>query len=1096
MISIVSSYKKEMIIMLEELRRKRLDYVTTIRENNFEKGINNLLTELYPDNAHFIYELLQNAEDTNATWVEFQLYPDKLVYTHNGLRTFDLSDVESITSIGSSTKANDVNQIGKFGVGFKAVFAYTVKPQIYSGEYSFEISDLVVPYSITDIERDKENTIMVFPFNNPSKSHHKAFDEISQRLESLEDTTLLFLQNIKEIKYVIHAEEKVSNTIECKKIDSRRIKIINHNKHEDTEWLVFKKIIPNEKNLFVSIAYSFIKNESNRLKIVPVEGKVSIFFPAEKETSKLKFHLHAPFASTVARDSIKDSDENQKLFENIGDLVAESFEYIKKNGLLTLDFIEMLPISADYLIGGYKIIYTKILDAFKSNQYILTTSGNYQLSENCYTGSSSLKSLLKEDDLTFFIGYLNICWTKHEPSIEFRAKQFFQDIGIEHFSDEKFLETLLDLRKKLFAVGEVNKEVIKFFEVKSDQWYIEFYLFLYDTCKKQEELFERNKYNFRFLNSSRRFDFLLYKSFLRLENNLLCIDNDEDVYFRTDVDFNSENFQFIKNETCQHDKSSVQNKILFFLRDIVGVKDIGEKEKIEYILKNVYSIENSIPIEEHHRHIKNILDYANLKNIAKDELTWLNEYRFVFCEDNSGKAYYLSPKDVYLDTPYQETGLKSLKAIKDIAVLHSSYQNLPEKELNEFINLLKNIGIHHRLEVKKQSTDMHIHSFEFKKPTPSNYHKKWLIDDDYFIEELEKILKAKDLMLSQLLWEVVISSKDEYKRAIYRPYKNSRAIEKDSTLLLSIKNYAWIPNQAGEFFRPSDILKDEIHSEFVLEDKHKWFQAMGLGENIRKSQEEYVNASKIVTETTGWSIELIEEAKKIGLTDEELKDAIDRKKAKSLLDSFNQDKGKGNTPRTQESKNFQSSQVVNDKEYSKKIEEKRENNKNYFKQKNTQYKAQDSAEIKRIKAFLYDQYHGHCQICGDTFLHKDKNYFKLHSLNVGEERDVNVEGNSLCLCPKHWTIFKLELRELTFWNRIKENEKFSLELFTTTFGNLLDWVSSEDINEDKDAFYNLPESDMFSLDEVILLPIMIFGKQQYLKMTKEHLLNLVNELNR
>lgn len=1082
--------------MLEVLRRKRLDYVTTIRENNFEKGINNLLTELYPDNAHFIYELLQNAEDTNATWVEFQLYPDKLVYTHNGARTFTVSDIESITSIGSSTKANDVNQIGKFGVGFKAVFAYTVKPQIYSGEYCFEISDLVVPYSITDIERDKENTIMVFPFNNPSKSHHKAFDEISQRLESLEDTTLLFLQNIKEIKYVIHAEEKVSNTIECKKIDSRRIKIINHNKHEDTEWLVFKKIIPNEKKLFVSIAYSFIKNESNRLKIVPVEGKVSIFFPAEKETSKLKFHLHAPFASTVARDSIKDSDENQKLFENIGDLVAESFEYIKKNGLLTLDFIEMLPISADYLIGGYQIIYTKILDAFKSNQYILTTSGNYQLSENCYTGSSSLKSLLKEDDLTFFIGYLNICWTKHEPSTDSRAKKFFQDIGIEHFSDEKFLETLLDLRKKLFDVGEGSKKVIQFFEVKSDQWYIEFYLFLYDAFKKQEELFERNKYNFRFLNSSTRFDFLLYKSFLRLENNLLCIDIDKDVYFRTDVDFNSENFQFVKNETCQHDKPSVQNKILFFLRDIVGVKDIGEKEKIEYILKNVYSIENSIPIEEHHRHIKNILDYANSKNIAKDELSWLNEYRFVFCEDNLGKAYCLSPKDVYLDTPYQETDLKSLRAIKDIALLHLSYQDLPEKELNEFINLLKTLGTHCGLEIKKQSIRRHMHGQEFRKSAGYAIESSYLIDEDYSIPELEKILKENDIMLSKLLWRTIIASKDQFQKATYRPSKNARVVEKDSTLLLSIKNYAWIPNQAGEFFKPSDILKEEIRSEFLLDDKYKWLQAMGLGENIRKNQEEYKNTSKIITETTGWSYEVIEEAKKAGITEEDFKELIASKKTKSLSESLHQDKGRGNTEIINASQHLTSSYVVDDKKYAETIKEHREKNENCFVERNIQYKAQDIAEIKRIKAFLYDQYQGHCQICGDTFLHNDKNYFELSSLNVGKKRDINVEGNSLCLCPKHWKIFDLKLREFAFWNRVKENEKFSLELFTTTFGNLLDWVSSEDINEDKDAFYNLPESDMFSLDEVILLPIMIFGKQQYLKMTKEHLLHFVNELNR
>jgi len=52
---------------LDELYEKRLNWVKANRENGFEDGIKRLLTELYPDNAHFIYELLQNAEDPGAT---------------------------------------------------------------------------------------------------------------------------------------------------------------------------------------------------------------------------------------------------------------------------------------------------------------------------------------------------------------------------------------------------------------------------------------------------------------------------------------------------------------------------------------------------------------------------------------------------------------------------------------------------------------------------------------------------------------------------------------------------------------------------------------------------------------------------------------------------------------------------------------------------------------------------------------------------------------------------------------------------------------------------------------------------------------------
>ena len=129
---------------LEELHKKRNEWVQSTKANNFDSGIYNLLTELYPDNAHFIYELLQNAEDAGASEISFILSKSNLTVFHDG-RPFNKQDIDGITSIGQGTKANDVNKIGKFGVGFKAVFSYTSTPQIFSGEFNFEIKDLVVP---------------------------------------------------------------------------------------------------------------------------------------------------------------------------------------------------------------------------------------------------------------------------------------------------------------------------------------------------------------------------------------------------------------------------------------------------------------------------------------------------------------------------------------------------------------------------------------------------------------------------------------------------------------------------------------------------------------------------------------------------------------------------------------------------------------------------------------------------------------------------------------------------------------------------------------------------------------------------------------
>ena len=47
----------EEIMSLEELIKNRQGLIEAHRKNNFTDGIHALLTDLYPDTAHFIYEL-------------------------------------------------------------------------------------------------------------------------------------------------------------------------------------------------------------------------------------------------------------------------------------------------------------------------------------------------------------------------------------------------------------------------------------------------------------------------------------------------------------------------------------------------------------------------------------------------------------------------------------------------------------------------------------------------------------------------------------------------------------------------------------------------------------------------------------------------------------------------------------------------------------------------------------------------------------------------------------------------------------------------------------------------------------------------------
>ena len=101
------------------------------------------------DKGRFIQEILQNADDCD--------YPDGAVPSFSLIRKgntvvteynetgFSRANVRAITAIGESTKKRlvdgNLKVIGEKGVGFKTIFAVAAEVRIYSGEYSFSLSD-------------------------------------------------------------------------------------------------------------------------------------------------------------------------------------------------------------------------------------------------------------------------------------------------------------------------------------------------------------------------------------------------------------------------------------------------------------------------------------------------------------------------------------------------------------------------------------------------------------------------------------------------------------------------------------------------------------------------------------------------------------------------------------------------------------------------------------------------------------------------------------------------------------------------------------------------------------------------------------------
>lgn len=163
-----------------------------------------LLTDIYDDRAHFIYELLQNAEDAlrrrndepPSRTVRFDLSDEALRISHYG-RPFDRRDVEGVCGIALSTREGDLTRIGRFGIGSKSVYGFTDRPEIHSGDENFGIDKFVWPSAQPAIERDPDQTVIVMPLRDPAANRSLVDDG----LRGIDLDTLLFLNEIDTIEW-------------------------------------------------------------------------------------------------------------------------------------------------------------------------------------------------------------------------------------------------------------------------------------------------------------------------------------------------------------------------------------------------------------------------------------------------------------------------------------------------------------------------------------------------------------------------------------------------------------------------------------------------------------------------------------------------------------------------------------------------------------------------------------------------------------------------------------------------------------------------------------------------------------------------------
>jgi len=361
----------------EKLVQNRKDWVISSKKNKFD--VDSILAGLYNDPSHFIYEILQNAEDEGAKEVRFKLFEDRLDIYHNG-KDFDLEDIDGITGIGISKKKEDLTSIGKFGVGFKSVFAVTETPYIFSGEYNIKIEDFVIPSEINTTEQVKE-TLIRLPFNHKLHTQKEIFTLVSKKLENIGLKTMLFLKNIEEIKWQTTSTSGhyLKSSESFQKIpDAKKVTIISSSITE--EYIVIGKPIKIEnKDLKVEIAYKLSKQNDKEIVIPESDSKLVVYFPTEKVTY-LNFLIQGPYKTTPNRENIPLEDEQNKvILEETANLVAESLSAIKDLGYLDTNFLNLLPINSEWKEKEsiYSVIYDKVKEKLFTEELLPTSDSRY-----------------------------------------------------------------------------------------------------------------------------------------------------------------------------------------------------------------------------------------------------------------------------------------------------------------------------------------------------------------------------------------------------------------------------------------------------------------------------------------------------------------------------------------------------------------------------------------------------------------------------------------------------------------------------------------------------------------------------------------------
>ncbi len=406
---------------------------------------------------HVLSELLQNADDAEATEVIVQLKDGVFSFAHNG-RDFTRDDFASLCRFGYSNKRL-LRTIGFRGIGFKSTFSLgeTVQLSTPTIAVAFHKSRFTLPEWLEGKTTSDGTTQILVKFGD-EKRQKELVNNIAEWLNS--PFSLLFFNHIRSLKLEDHVLSWKS--MGAGPVGGSERMALNG---DHAPYLVIRsdaEAFPDEALKEIDEERLLESGESANLPPCKVElvlgapGQFFVVLPTGVKTT-LSFAVNAPFIQDPARLKIKDpeiSHTNRWLLERIGKLAAESMMQWLENHdsdvserAKSYDLMPEPDGKDDSLENACKLVVEKaFLNAIQKRAYILADEGKLALPGKSASVPPVLWSIWSESQITDILSEKGekLCLLSRHVN-EKNCQKLFKNQAVVFFEQDDILNMLTQL---------------------------------------------------------------------------------------------------------------------------------------------------------------------------------------------------------------------------------------------------------------------------------------------------------------------------------------------------------------------------------------------------------------------------------------------------------------------------------------------------------------------------------------------------------------------------------------------------------------------------------------------------------------------------